>query len=203
MGLREKKIARTREQIVDSAIDLFIEHGFDDTTMEQIAERAEVGTSTLYRYFPSKDLLLLERMTHAFDFGDRLRARPLEEPLNEALGAVIRGALVSTALHDERFADVRRILDSTSGPHARLWDLVAASTSDLEHAIAERTGREHTDLGVRLTARMVLAVHDIAGETWWGTGHPEAPEQFVDVVLEALPTIDVTLPIRSRSAGTV
>ena len=63
MGLREVKAARTREHIVDVAIELFIAQGYDQTTMEQIAEKAEVAPSTLYRYFTSKDLLVAHRVT--------------------------------------------------------------------------------------------------------------------------------------------
>ena len=59
VGLRETNAERTRQLIVDVAVDLFIEHGYD-TTMEQIAEQAGVGSSTLYR-FPRRSRLTLPR----------------------------------------------------------------------------------------------------------------------------------------------
>ncbi len=60
MGLRERNAARTRELIINTALGLFLEHGYDATKMEDIAEAAGIGTSTLYRYFPTKDLLIID-----------------------------------------------------------------------------------------------------------------------------------------------
>jgi AcrR family transcriptional regulator len=58
-GLRERKVARTRDQIADSARRLFAEKGYDATTLEEVADAAEVHKRTLLRYFPSKAHLLL------------------------------------------------------------------------------------------------------------------------------------------------
>lgn len=58
-GLRERKKAKTQDRILRSAIELFGENGYSNTTMEQIAERAEVGVGTLYNYFGSKRALLM------------------------------------------------------------------------------------------------------------------------------------------------
>ena len=58
-GLRERKKAKTQDRILQSAIELFGENGYANTTMEQIAERAEVGVGTLYNYFGSKRALLI------------------------------------------------------------------------------------------------------------------------------------------------
>ncbi|MFI9388082.1 TetR/AcrR family transcriptional regulator [Kutzneria sp. NPDC052558] len=86
MGLRELKAAGTREHVIGVALDLFVAQGYDETTMEQIAERAEIGCSTLYRYFPTKDLLILDLFTRSMNLGARLRAGPVEEPLTIASG---------------------------------------------------------------------------------------------------------------------
>jgi AcrR family transcriptional regulator len=62
MGLRERKAARTREEISRVAIGLFCERGFDAVTMTEIAEAAEVGRATLFAYFPAKEMLVLDRV---------------------------------------------------------------------------------------------------------------------------------------------
>jgi AcrR family transcriptional regulator len=67
MGLREKKAKKTRERILEEALLLFKRDGYEQTSMEAIAEAAEVSPSTLYRYFLSKDLILLEPL-YGFDF---------------------------------------------------------------------------------------------------------------------------------------
>src|SRR3954463_14377999 len=53
-GLRERHMDRTRAAIVDAALALFQEQGFTETTIDAIAERADVGRRTVFRYFPAK-----------------------------------------------------------------------------------------------------------------------------------------------------
>ncbi len=58
-GLRERKKERTRQGILASAHELFLSKSYEETTMEEIAERAEQAVGTLYNYFTSKGALLL------------------------------------------------------------------------------------------------------------------------------------------------
>lgn len=59
VGLRARKKERTRQGILAAAHELFLKKAFDETTMEEIAERAEQAVGTLYNYFPSKGEMLL------------------------------------------------------------------------------------------------------------------------------------------------
>ena len=192
-GLREKKAARTRQQIVDAALDLFLAHGFEQTTMEEIAERAEIGSSTLYRYFPSKDLVILEPLLGFTEIGDHLRERPDGEPLKESLGAAIKGTLVGFTT-DDRVAEVRRIVDNTPGPRAKLWDVMMTSRDRLEHALGERLGLAPDDLTVVLTARMSMVVYELAAEAWWAGDHSRAVSDVVDETLERVQAATVVIP---------
>jgi len=63
VGLRDKKAARTREAISRTAIGMFCERGFDAVTMTEIAAAAQVGRATLFAYYPTKDALVLDRIS--------------------------------------------------------------------------------------------------------------------------------------------
>jgi AcrR family transcriptional regulator len=102
-GVREKKLADTRERIVVSALELFSEFGYTPTSIDRIAERAGIGRSTFFRYFPTKeavlfsDLLVRQRMAL-----ELLRQRPLDElPLVSLLA-------VFSELCDQPIDNVRR-----------------------------------------------------------------------------------------------
>lgn len=93
-GLRERKKERTRQQLRASAARLFAEHGFGGTTIADIAADADVSERTFFRYFDSKEALLLPDLAELFEFLEReVRSRPAEEPPFEA----VRQALLAAA----------------------------------------------------------------------------------------------------------
>lgn len=63
-NLREKQKEQTREEIVRSAFELFVQHGYDEVPMEKISEAAGVSRATLFNYFPKKELIL-KHIAHA------------------------------------------------------------------------------------------------------------------------------------------
>ena len=89
MGLRELNAARTRALIADAAYALFAEQGYEETTMEQVADRADVGSSTLYRYFPTKESLALAPLGEPGVMAAEVARRPVGEPVDEVLGHAV------------------------------------------------------------------------------------------------------------------
>lgn len=91
-GLREKKKLRTEVEILDAAIKLFTEKGFEGATIEEIAEKAEVGVGTVYNYFSSKRGLLLALMArkteHMIELGSEIVENP-EGPPEEVICALL------------------------------------------------------------------------------------------------------------------
>ncbi|MFF4398258.1 TetR family transcriptional regulator [Streptomyces sp. NPDC001480] len=76
-GLRERKRARTHAAISDAAIALFLEHGFDQVSVAQVAEAAEVSKRTVFAYFPTKEELVIHRLAdHETEAARVVRARP-------------------------------------------------------------------------------------------------------------------------------
>ncbi|MGW6282592.1 TetR/AcrR family transcriptional regulator [Kribbella sp. NPDC055071] len=201
MGLRELKAERTRRRIVEVATDLFVGKGFDETTMEQIAEQAEVGSTTLYRYFPSKDVIALEPMRGFLELGDALRARPRDEPLDEALGAIMLELTLLQGDDADRLAAVRRVIDNAPGPRAKLWDLIAQGRADLSAAIAERMDREAGAKDADLTALVVLITLEYAWDRWLAGGRKASREKAVEEVLAEVSRVRIVLPIPPRPSS--
>lgn len=85
-GLRQRHMDRTRAAIVDAALSLLAEKGFTETTVDAIAERAEVARRTFFRYFPAKEDVLFHDVDEQIALViEALVARPEEEPPYEAL----------------------------------------------------------------------------------------------------------------------
>lgn len=68
-GLRERKKQRTRDALITAALDLFERHGYDETTVAQIAEAAELSTRTFFLHFPTKEDVLLANTDSRIDQG--------------------------------------------------------------------------------------------------------------------------------------
>ncbi|PRY38135.1 TetR/AcrR family transcriptional regulator [Umezawaea tangerina] len=85
-GLRERKKLRTYQAISDTALALFAEHGYDQVSITQVAEAAEVSRRTLFSYFPTKEDLVISRMAdHETEAGRVVRNRPPDQPPLAAL----------------------------------------------------------------------------------------------------------------------
>jgi AcrR family transcriptional regulator len=157
-GLRERKKARTRSAIREHALRLFRSQGYAATTVEQIAAAAEVSPSTFFRYFPTKEDVILrddfdERMLEAFD-----RQPPSLSPV-AALRTAIREAMAT--LTPEEWAEFREITMlgmAIPEVRARLLDELTRSINQAADALARRVGRSPDDLAVRVSAGAVFGV---------------------------------------------
>jgi AcrR family transcriptional regulator len=86
VGLRERKKLQTYETLHHVALDMFERQGFHATTVDQIADVADVSTRTFFRYFPTKiDVLLADQPQRVAALRELLGQRPPEEPVLEAM----------------------------------------------------------------------------------------------------------------------
>ena len=96
-GLRERKKQRTKRTVMDIALRLFAQKGFDATTVDEICAEAEISPSTFFRYFPTKEAAAFPDEDERIAVVERaLRERPEAEPLN----ASIRRSALALLDHD-------------------------------------------------------------------------------------------------------
>lgn len=156
MGLRERNATRTRRHIVDAATALFRDHGYDKTTMEDVAAHAEVSASTLYRYFPAKEDLVVGGLGDPAAMADVVRSRPVEETVETAAGHAVLD-FVSRVVADPGPLGVHGLIDDEPRPRARLLDWMDEAFEALVAALADRAGTSRDDITV--TSCAWLCVH--------------------------------------------
>ncbi|MCX4609615.1 MULTISPECIES: TetR family transcriptional regulator [Streptomyces] len=120
LSLRERQRAAVRAEITLAAMELFLAHGFDETTADQIAERAGVSRSSFFRHFPTKeDVVLASFATAGERVRDALRARPADESAWEALAHAAAVLLDSFVDDPERSLRASAMLTHTPSLRAR------------------------------------------------------------------------------------
>lgn len=138
-GLRERKKLRTRADIVDAATRLFAERGFDAVTVEEITDACEVSPRTFYRYFPSKEDLVLGHIDESIE---RIRADLLARPDGEPVLASVRAAFTGLAHEIERDPQSARrlgaLIRATPTLQVRRRDRQAIIEAALADTVAQR-----------------------------------------------------------------
>ena len=157
-GLRERKKARTRASIREHALRLFQEHGYAATRVEQIAEAAEVSPATFYRYFPTKEDVVLQDDLDVLTL-DALEAQPPGlSPLAAVRAAVAAARAGFTEEERERFRQTTELTMAVPEIRARALDEFARTIDVSAAVLARRSGREPDDIAVRALAGAVFGV---------------------------------------------
>lgn len=157
-GLRERKKAKTRLAIREHAMALFRERGYDRTTVEQIAAAAEVSPSTFFRYFPSKEDVVLQD-----DYDPLLiaafQAQPPDLPLVKALRNAMRDVFSSIPA-DELAREIERgrLIVSVPELRARMLAQITDMIEMFAEIVAERVGRPPDDFEVRNFAGALIGM---------------------------------------------
>jgi AcrR family transcriptional regulator len=160
---RERKKAETRRRLQECALRLFVEQGYQATTVAQIAAAAGVSHMTFFRYFPAK-----EDVVAADDYDplieDLIRSRPVEEPPVARVHAALRDGLARVYQADREALLTRtRLLVRTPALRARMWANQQVTQELLERALAK--GREPS-LETKVIAAACLAAMVTAVLAW-------------------------------------
>ncbi len=156
VGLRERKKARTKAEIQRQALRLFNEQGYAETSVEQIAAAAEVSPSTFFRYYPTKDDVVLADFLDHRTMQLLVTAPPELEPLAALRHAVVTG-MTSLSTEDLELETLRNTLIRTI-PELRRG-MIAEMTRPirlLAEALEQRLGREPGDPDVRMFAAAAI-----------------------------------------------
>jgi AcrR family transcriptional regulator len=163
MGLRESKKRETRQSISDHATRLFLEHGFEDTTIAEIAAAARVAKKTVTNYFPHKeDLAFDHHEEFVASLADAVRSRA---PGESALAALRRVFTASIEAHDPvaGFAgpDFVQMIAKSPTLTNRLRDLHDLREEALAGVLADATGAEPGGIAPRAAAALLGTAHRV------------------------------------------
>ena len=186
VGRRARKVRLSRDRLYESAISLFIESGFDATTVDQIAARADVARATVFNHFPQKMAFLEE-------WGARRRAlvRACLQEHPQDLGTAaeeLAAYLTEFALLNERARDETRALME---PALRLGDALRSPTLDVDLALVVKRGQSSGEFRVDVNADHVgqlLTAGYFTTVLRWASQDPE-PFPLSERLLESLDLI--------------
>jgi AcrR family transcriptional regulator len=159
---QERRKRRTRQAIQKAALELFAERGYRETTINDIAERAEVAPRTVTVHFPAKEELLLDAEPFTLDsLSERLAARRAHEPALEALRDWMATTMTEVETNaselDGRFWERRALRAHIINNEPELRGRSRASYYPFERALAEAIGQSGSSLIPRLAALAAVA----------------------------------------------
>ena len=183
---RAQKKATTKQAIQEHALRLFVEKGYDATTVDEIAAAAGVSHMTFFRYFPRKEEVV-EYDEYDPLLEDLIAARPPDEPPLVVLHNAIRVGLERILTTDREALLIRTRL-VLRNPVLRSRNLVAQDTTrDLfANALARRAGLTKPDLAMTVQASAALDAVGVAMMAWVEGNNDIDPVDLIDTAFAAL-----------------
>lgn len=178
IGRRERKKAATRQALSDAALDLFLARGFDGVTVREVAEAADVSTTTLMKHFPTKEALVFDRDD---EIERSLLAAVTERPpktfVLDSLRRYLR-ARVAPIVAQRRTAFMKLVLSTPALTDywQRMW---LRHEQVLARALAVELGRPEGDLWCSAMAHFVLEAAALAERA---PNPPRALEAALDIL---------------------
>jgi AcrR family transcriptional regulator len=186
LGPRERRRVRTMREIQGEALRLFGAQGYTETTIDEIAEASDISPRTFFRYFPTKEDVVLWDEYDAV-IGDLLAERPPDEPIGETLRIVTRSAVEGLYRHDpERLLARNRLLFSEPALRARFLEFTREGVQQIGAAFALSRGLAPDDLVLRVTASALIDAVGWAVDRWQASDGKADLMALVDEAIGAL-----------------
>lgn len=178
MGRRERKKAATRQALADAALELFLERGYDQVSVKEIADAADVSTTTLFKHFSGKEALVFDRDSAMEEtLVGAVRDRAPGQSIPRALRACVAG-LTWPGSGDPDKAAFLALVNGTpvlSEYARRMW---MRHETALAAVIAAETGAPEGDVLCAALARFALQTSDLGR----GEGHRAAVARAFDLL---------------------
>ena len=192
LGLRERKRLKLLRTIQGEALRLFEAQGYEQTTVEQIAEAAETSTTTFYRYFPTKEDVVFDD-----EYDSVIEAAAASRPRDESPAATIRAVVVAVVESGEADSDRNltrlRLMAAVPALDARFAAEERKTTALITRVLAGRTGRPADDYELVLVAAAVVAVLFTATRRWAAEQGATPLAALIDQALNTVEPILTTL----------
>ena len=193
---RERRIIETRRAIVESARELFERNGYTETTVDQIAEAADVAPRTFFRYFPTKEMLLFADFDEVrAAMLERLEASPPDEDPLVSLGRELR--IMAESVHaqrDELVWGFRMCIDQGLTGLFERTQVKEQTNQRIARFIAERLGVDpETDPRPLTWAMTVMTVFGNALKSRVHNDPPDVPpvESFEELLASTAAALSV------------
>jgi AcrR family transcriptional regulator len=198
LNMRERTRRIVQSELTQIAQDLFLQHGYEATTVDDIASAAGMSKRTFFRYFASKeDLVIGKYELFGERMADALRDRPAEEPLWTSLRRVFD--LTEVYFRDgperERNSAMESIVRSTPGLYAAYLERLAAAQALVAEVAAERLPRpgrsakqqENAVLRAPVIVGAAFACANAASRQWHESGGTRPFAELLDAAMALLP----------------
>ena len=195
LPLRERKKLRTRRALADAALRLFTEKGFDATTLEELAEEAEVSKSTFSRVFPAKEAAGIEAEAELWTacltvLADRDLSGPVLNELHQTLAAAAAGLDPGW---DERFLATRRLIAAEPALLRYTEHYRAQVREQIVAILAARLRLDQEDLRLHVLAELVMTAWSLSGRAWVRRGGKGGRTALLNGLADAISAVTASL----------
>ncbi|WP_342737482.1 helix-turn-helix domain-containing protein [Bradyrhizobium sp. B117] len=184
-GLRQRKQQATRERLTRAAMALFRERGFEATTIDDIAAKAEMSRRSFFHYFASKeDVVAAWQEDAAAALVAEILARPADESMLTAAENAIAAAV--KRVDPAEATAMSRLKRDNPALHARDQLKYEKLERALADGLAQRAKSKSDMAKARLVAMIATGAMRVGGDSWMGEGAREKPEVFVKRTFDAI-----------------
>jgi AcrR family transcriptional regulator len=165
VGRRERKNAQTRRALSEAALRLFLERGYDQVSVKEIADAVDISVPTVFKHVPDgKEALMFDDGVERRDsLLAAVRQRPAGQPVMAALREFMSGRGPFVADPAPEFRRRTELIQNTPALRGYSRTLWIRCEDDLAAAIAAEIGRPPDDMTARAAARYVLEIPEFAG----------------------------------------